>query len=135
MSIKALITLRETQWSGWIPGGHTSTISAQVWAEARTVLSPETVGHPKSRSARAECWFYEVVIDRIVADIVVFAYRNLVVANPGGGINLTAPTRDRFILRWGETKSLATPTMDAGIGVEITLNEIRAATPEGLLSP
>jgi hypothetical protein len=90
MSIKAPITLHETKWSGWVRGGHTSTLSEQVRAEVRTILSPETVDHPRSRYAGAERWFYEVVIDRIVLNVVVFAYRNLVIADPCGGIDLTA---------------------------------------------
>ena len=125
MCAKALITLIETHWSGWVPGGHSSSKSAQVWTEEKTALSPEVFGHMKSEHPDIAGSFYEIVVDRIVQDVVVFAYRNLVVDNRDGTINLTAPTVDKFILRWGETKNLSTPTMDAGTSIAITVNEIR----------
>jgi hypothetical protein len=125
MSTKALVTLLETHWSGWQPGGYTNSTSAQVWAEERAKLSPETLGHKKPDSPDFADSFYEVVVDRIVADVVAFAYRNLVVDNPDGTINLSAPRSGTFILRWGQTKKLSTPTMDAGTSVAITVNEIR----------
>ncbi len=124
MPTKALITIRETQWSGW-DGGSTSTLSGQVWTEEKAVLSPETLGHKRADYADHTSWFYEVVIDRIVADVVVFGHRNLVVENPGGGVNLSGPRDGKFILRWGETKKLSTATMDAGTGVTVTVDEIR----------
>jgi hypothetical protein len=64
-------------------------------------------------------------VERIVEDRVGFAYRNLVIENPNGTINLTAPQTGRFILRRGETMKLATATMDAGTSVKLTLDEIR----------
>jgi hypothetical protein len=96
-----------------------------MWTEENTILSPETLGHSKSDYAGFTSMFYEFVVERIVNDVVVLAHRNLVVDNPGGGINLTAPTSGKFILRWGETKNLSTPTMDGGTSVSVTVNEMR----------
>jgi hypothetical protein len=116
--------MRETHWSGW-DGGHSNTTSTKVWVQERTVLSPETMGHNRSDYGESETLFYEIEIDRIVNDIVIFAFRRLVVENRGGGINLSGPTSDKFILRRGETKRLATPTMDGGTGVHVTVDEMQ----------
>jgi hypothetical protein len=125
MTTQALITLTESHWSGWNGGSVTDPESAQVWAGEKTILSPETLGHSQPDYAGSGSLFYEFVVERIIADVVVFAFRNLVVENKGGGINLSGPTSDKFILRWGETKRLATPTMDGGTSVAVTVNEMR----------
>ena len=62
MCAKALITLIETRWSGWVPGGHSSSKSAQVWAEEKTALSPEVFGHMKSEHPDIAGSFYEIVV-------------------------------------------------------------------------
>ena len=125
MPAQALITIVETHWSGWVPGGYRNSTSAQVWADEKAVLSPETFGQMKSDYPDTADSFYEIVVDRIVQDVVVFAYRNLVVENRDGSINLMGTRADKFILRWGETKKLSTATLDAGTSVAITVSEIR----------
>jgi hypothetical protein len=47
-----------------------------------------------------------------------------VIDNPDGTVNLSAARTGKFILRRGETMKLSTPTMDAGTGVSVTLDEI-----------
>ena len=64
-------------------------------------------------------------MERIVEDRVLFGFSNVVIANPDGTINLSGPRTGKFILRPGETKNLRTPTMDMGISVTVTLDEIR----------
>ena len=125
MSTQALIELVETHWSGWVPGGASNSTSARVWAEEKTKMSPETFGQMKADYPDFADSFYELVVDRIVKDVVVFGYRNLVVENRDGTINLSAPQVDKFILRWGETKRLSTATMDAGTSVTVKVVEIR----------
>ena len=88
------------------------------------VLSPVTLGFKKSDYDEGSCLFYEVQVERIVEDRVQFEYRNVVIQNPNGTVNLSAATTGKFILRCGETMKLATPTMDAGTGVAVTLDEI-----------
>ena len=42
----------------------------------------------------------------------------------GGTVNLTAPNAGRFVLMPGQSMKLATPTMDAGVSVTVTLDQI-----------
>jgi hypothetical protein len=121
---KALVTLRATAWSGWDQDGYSIVTSAQLRVKKGKYLNPETLGQKRSDYAEVECLFYEVLVETIVEDRVAFAYRNLVIKNPDGTVNLTAPNSGRFTLRPGNSMSLATPTMDAGTSVMLTLDEI-----------
>jgi hypothetical protein len=120
----ALVTFKATSWSGWVREGYSIITSAQLKVAKGTVLSPVTLGFEKPDYEQASCLFYEVEVERIVEDRVQFEYRNVVIKNPDGTINLTAAPAGRFILRRGESMNLATPTMDAGISVTVTLDEI-----------
>jgi hypothetical protein len=120
----ALVTFQATSWSGWDSDGYSIVTSAQLRVTKGRALNPETLGKSRSDYAELECLFYEVLVERIVEDRVGFAYRNLVIDNPDGTINLSAPNSGKFILRRGETMKLSTPTMDAGTGVTVTLDEI-----------
>jgi len=127
---RALVTFQTTSWSGWVePGpegdGYSIVTSAQLWVKKGRALNPETLGRKKSDSAEVQCLFYEVLVERIVEDRVGFAYRNLVIRNVDGTVNLSATPSGRFILRPGNSMMLATATMDAGTGVTVTLDEIR----------
>jgi hypothetical protein len=121
----AVVTLQATAWSGWVADGYSIVTSAKLRVAKGRALTPETLGKSKSDYAEASCMFYEVMVERIVEDRVAFAYRNLVIDNPSGTINLSAPNSGKFILRCGESKKLSTPTMDAGISVMVTLEESR----------
>jgi hypothetical protein len=123
MEHKVQITFQATAWSGWDPDGYSIVTSAKLWVEKGRALNSATLGH--STSDAENPMSYEVLVEHIVADRVGFAYRRLVVDNADGTINLTAPNFGQFILRCGETKNLSTPTMDAGISVSVTLNDIR----------
>jgi hypothetical protein len=65
-----------------------------------------------------------VLVETIIEDRVGFAYRNLG-KNPDGTVNLSTPQSGRFILRPGNSRKLATPTMDSGTFVSVTLDQIR----------
>lgn len=121
----ALVTLQDTAWSGWDPDGYSIVTSAQLRVAKGRALSPETLGKKKSDYAEIQCLFYEVVVERIVEDRVLFSYRNLVLTNPDGTVNLSAPQSGKFILHPGECSKLSTPTMDAGTSVTVTLDDIR----------
>jgi hypothetical protein len=116
----AVVTLQASHWSGWDANGYTIVTYAKLRVEKGKILCPQTLG-----SKETGALFYEVTVERIVEDRVGFAFRNLVIDNPNGTINLTAPREGRFILTPGETKKLSTPTMDAGISVHVHLHEIR----------
>jgi hypothetical protein len=120
----ALVTFQATVWSGWAEDGYSIVTSAQLRVAKGRVLNPETLGGSRSEYAEVECLFYEVLVERIVEDRVGFAYRNLVIENPDGTVNLSAPQSGRFILRPGHSMKLCTPTLDAGIGVTVTLDQI-----------
>jgi hypothetical protein len=125
MDHKVQITFQAMAWSGWDPDGYSIVTSAKLWAEKGRALNPATLGHSISHADATGPMSYEVLVEHIVADRVGFAYRRLVVDNADGTINLTAPNSGQFILRCGETQNLSTPTMDAGISVSVTLNDIR----------
>jgi hypothetical protein len=125
MDRKALVTFSATAWSGWDPEGYSIVTSAQLKVTKGTALNPVTLGFLRADYDDNPSWFYEVLVERIVEGRVQFGFRNVVVNNPGGGINLSGPTTGTFILLWGETKKLSTPTTDAGICLAVTLDEIR----------
>jgi hypothetical protein len=125
MDRKATITFTNIEWSGWDPEGY----AINTWATFRVaqgkVLHRVALGAAPDGPMEENSLGYEVLVERIVADRVGFAYRGLVITNNDGTINLTAPNTGRFILQCGETRNLATPTMDAGTTVTIRLDNIR----------
>jgi hypothetical protein len=121
----AMVTLEATAWSGWDRETYPIVTSTRVRVTKGRALTPETLGKGKPDNTGSGPSSYELLVERIVEDRVGFAYRNLVIENPNGTINLTAPQTGRFILRRGETMKLATATMDAGTSVKLTLDEIR----------
>ena len=122
--LKATVTLTQAVWSGWDRDGYCIHTWAKVQAEKGRVLGPATLGTAEPEGYGFDALRYEIEVQRIVTDRVAFAFRKLVVKNPGGGINLTLPNHGHFILRCGETTELGTPTMDSGISVTIELHEI-----------
>jgi hypothetical protein len=119
------VTFQATVWSGWNPDGYSIVTSAKLWAEKGRALGPATLGHSAPEGEAGGGMFYEVLVGSIVTDRVGFAYRGLVISNPDGTINLSAPSTGQFILRPGESKKLSTPTMDAGVSILVTVHEIR----------
>jgi hypothetical protein len=124
MGRRARVTFQTKVWMGE-HDGYSVVTSAEVWGDKGRALTPETLGGRKSDYAEFPCLFFEVVVESIVIDRVGFSYRNLVTENPDGTFNLSAPDSGRFILRPGSSKTLATPTLDGGPTVTVTLNEIR----------
>jgi hypothetical protein len=122
--LQALVTLQRTSWVGE-HDGYSIVTSAQLWTAKGKTLSPETLGGKRSEHAGVEALFYEVLVERIVQDRVGFAYSNLVIANPGGGLNLSGQRSGRFILRPGESVKLGTPVFDAGASLTLSLDQIR----------
>jgi hypothetical protein len=98
--------------------------SAQLRVAKGRALNSEILGKRRSDYAEVECLFYEVLVESIVEDRVGFAYRNLVVDNADGTVNLSTPSSGRFISRRGERTKLSTPTMDPGRVIAVTLDEI-----------
>ena len=121
----ALVTFQATNWSGWERESYSIVTSAKLRVTKGMTLTPVTLGFKAADHGEIKCLSYEVMIERIVEDRVLFAYRNLVPENLDGTINLTAPQSGKFILRPGNVMKLATATMDAGTGVTVTLDEIR----------
>jgi hypothetical protein len=121
----ALVTFQATNWSGWERESYSIVTSAQLKVTKGMALTPVTLGFKAADYEQIQCLFYEVLVERIVEDRVLFGYRNVVIENPDGTMNLSAPQSGRFILRPGESMRLCTPTMDAGTSVMVTLNEIR----------
>jgi hypothetical protein len=95
---RVLDTFQSKSWKGE-HDGYAIVTSAQLWVNKGYVFTPETLGGSKRDYAETPFLFYEVLVERIVEDRVGFGYRNLVIANPGGGLNLSAPNSGRFILR------------------------------------
>jgi hypothetical protein len=121
---RAVVTFQAISWSGWDGDGYSIVTSAQLRVAKGKALTPETLGQKRSDYAEVECLFYEVLVETIVEDRVAFSYRNLVIKNTDGTVNLSAPKSGKFILRPGNCMMLATPTMDAGTSVTVTLDEI-----------
>lgn len=124
MDRKADITLQDEGWSGWVRDAVPVVHTARVTVAQGTVLSAATLHEERSGPEEVGSMSYEVTVERIDAERVGFLYRRLVISNPDGTINLTAPSTGRFVLGFGESTQLVTPTMDAGIHVSITLHEI-----------
>ena len=121
----AIVTFQATSWSGWSRDHYPIVTYAKLRIEKGTALNAATLGFPRSETDTSSLSAYEVLVERIVVDRVQFAFRNLTETQAAGTINLSGPTTGRFILRAGDSKELATPTMDAGIIVKVTLEEIR----------
>jgi hypothetical protein len=83
-----------------------------------------TLGDDRSDYKGVESMFFDVWPETIFGHKVIFCYRRLVIANPSGTVNLTAPNAGRFVLMPGQSMKLATPTMDAGVSVTVTLDQI-----------
>ncbi|HEY1756975.1 MAG TPA: hypothetical protein VGG72_16495 [Bryobacteraceae bacterium] len=124
MGRRARVTFQTKVWMGEHEG-YSIVTSAELWVDKGRALTPETLGGRKADYTALPFLFYEVLVESIVVDRVGFSYRNLVIENPNGTINLSAPNSGRFILRPGGSMALATPIMDGGISVTVTLGEIR----------
>lgn len=117
---RAQVTFQATNWSGWDPDGYSIVTYAKLFVAKGSRLNPATLGlHGE------DGLFYELEIERIVDGRVLFQHRNLVIQNPDGTINLSAPRTGHFILRAGEAMLLSTATMDAGTSISVTVEEIR----------
>ena len=64
----------------------------------------------------------------LLEDRAVFEYQRLVIKNPSGSINLSAPSTGNFQLSAGQHIALATPTMDGGLSLKVRLDQIEDAT-------
>jgi hypothetical protein len=124
MDRRALVTFQASTWSGWDREGYSIVTSAQLKVTKWMALNPMTLGFRKADYDKVPALFYEVLVERIVEDRVQFGYRNVVVKNPDGTINLSGPQTGKVILRRGETIKLATQTMDVGTSISVTLDEI-----------
>ena len=120
----AVVTFQATSWSGWSPDHYPITTSARLRVAKGSALNPETLGERRSDYAEIPSLFYELLVERLVAEQVLFTYRNLVVENSDGSVNLSGPRTGHFILRPGNSMRLSSATLDAGTSVSVTLDAI-----------
>ena len=123
MNRKAVLTLEQTNWSGW-HAGSIRTWSRKLQALRGQALRPECLGLGEGHN---DAMSYEVLVELITETSVRCFYRRLLIKNSDGTINLMAPPQGRFVLHPGEHIKLSTPTMDSGTSVTITLDAIQEA--------
>jgi hypothetical protein len=123
MGRKATLTMKDRGWTGWVRE-QPAEESLQLAVTEGNVLSHAIFGGAHEEPSEDSCMFYKLVVERITAEQVCFTYHGVVITNPGGGINLSAEPSGRFWLGLGRSKELATPTMDGGIIITVTVDAI-----------
>jgi hypothetical protein len=112
---QALFTIEIRPWSGWTPEqSHPTTL--HVHARAGQKINPNTLG--------ITCGGFEITVESVEATQVVVTYRGVVMENSDGTIPLSAHPSGRQFLWLGRRLQLATPTMDAGTSIALTLDDI-----------
>lgn len=66
----------------------------------------------------------QVRLMTLLEDRAFLEYRRLVLPNPDGRINLSAPATGTVLLRPGQRVEFATPTMDGGLHLTVVLDRI-----------
>jgi len=120
----ARLTLRLQGWTGW---SRTQPPAESVVVEARRgqVLGPAAfgIGGP-DLEAFGSVFGCQIRLMTLLEDRAFFEYQRLVIKNADGSINLSAPAAGTFLLKPGQHVDLATPTMDGGLLLCVTLNSI-----------
>ena len=117
MRERALITIVVQGWTGWTKE-QPQAQSRQLEVARGFRLTPATVGIESSD--------YVISVDSIGADQIMVSYSGMVMKNPSGTINLSAPRQGRCMIKVQHCMRLATPTMDGGTTVAVTLDKIVA---------
>lgn len=122
----ARLTLTLQGWTGWSreqPSPETITVEAR----RGQVLGASDFGMSGSDLEIFQKIFgCRIRLMTLHDDRAVFEHQRLVIRNPSGTINLTAPSTGTFLLRPGQRIELATPTMDGGICLSVALESIES---------
>lgn len=120
----ARLTLTLQGWTGWSreqPAPQTVTVEAR----RGQVLGPAEFGFSGADADAVSSVFgCRIRLMTLLADRAVFEHQRLVVKNPNGTINLSAPATGQFQLRPGQHIELATPTMDGGLSLTVALSAL-----------
>ena len=115
MAEQAHFTVEICGWTGWTPA-QPEPATFHVQARAAQKLNPNTLG--------IECAEFEITVNSVEAKEVIVTYRGVVMKNSDGTIPLDAHPSGRQFLWLGRRLHLATPTMDAGTSITLTLDDI-----------
>ena len=110
---KALLTVEVRGWTGWSRAQPKPAVR-NVVARAGERIDPEVLDIPGGG--------YEIVFLSMDWKEITLTYRGVVVTNHDGTINLSAPLTGRAVIKVNHSLKLATPTMDGGTVVTVTLN-------------
>ncbi len=111
----ARITIAVKGWTGWSVE-QPATKSVELTVSAGQALTPATVG--------IESFPYTLFVESVGAQHIMVTYGRMVMMNHDGTINLSAPTRGRCLIKVGCCLKLASPTMDAGTTISVTLSAV-----------
>lgn len=120
----ARLTLTLQGWTGW---SREQPLPETVAVEARRgqVLGLADFGVSGPALADGSLMFgCQVRLMTLLADRAFFEYRRLVIENPNGTINLSAPAVGTVLLKVSQRVRLVTPTMDGGLHLTVALNSI-----------
>ena len=92
-----------------------------------TRLTPASVQIPSDA--------YAISVDAVGPDHITVTYSGMVMRNPDDTIPLSAPPTGRCMIQIRHCMRLATPTMDGGTLVALTLERIVEPTPEPTPEP
>ncbi len=124
MPRRALVTLTVKGWTGWTP--EQPPARSQLLEVTRGAsLTPASVQIPSEP--------YAISVEAIGPDRITVTFSGMVMENPDGTIPLSAPPSGRCMIQLRRCMRLATPTLDGGTLLSLTLERIVEPTPE--LSP
>lgn len=106
---EVLLEVKKTTWSGWTEDGDPVADTAVYAAEADLVIPSDT--------SILDCSFTVVSVSD--TEIRICSDADLSVKERDKGINLFSKERE-FVIPYGKTVTLATPTLDAGIIYELS---------------
>ncbi|HUY95532.1 MAG TPA: hypothetical protein VMU71_09540 [Terracidiphilus sp.] len=126
----ARLTLALQGWTGWSrrqPAPQTETLEARCGQ----VLGPAEFGlGAPDAEAVSRVFGCQIRLMTLLGDRAIFEHQRLVVKNPDGTVNLSAPATGTFQLRPGQHIELATPTMDGGLNLTVALSAIEESASE-----
>ncbi len=106
---EVLLEVKKTTWSAWTEDGDPVADTAVYAAEADLVIPSDT--------SILDCSFTVVSVSD--TEIRICSDADLSVKERDKGINLFSTERE-FVIPYGQTVTLATPTLDAGIIYELS---------------